>query len=118
MFYKIFSKRIISSIIFLAFFINLFSGYGAFGNGLANFGSFENFGKVVESFKGNSIGKVVIINDLHQNEEVQRNIQNILSILKFQEKENFKKVFVEGLEAGKLNLEILKVLPSKEKKKY
>ncbi len=117
--FKIFSKkRVVSSAVFLAFFMNLFSGYGVFGNGLVSIENFERFGSRIESFRGNSIGKVVIINDLHQNEEVQRNIKNILSILKFQEKENFKKVFVEGLEAGKLNLEILKVLPNEKREKY
>ena len=121
MFSKIFGKKFLSSAVFLVFFINLFSGYGVFGKGLVNlvdYGNFERYGSLVESFRGNGIGKVVIIDDLHQNEEVQKNIVEILRSIKAKEKENFKKIFVEGLESGRLDLGILGVLPRGEREKY
>ena len=113
--FKIFKDKKVSSILCFIFFVNLFYNYNLYSSGINLAGEFSN---IVESFDGRTSGKVVIINDLHQNKEVQENICKTLEKLKQEHKENFKNVYVEGLEEGKLDLSILEVLPRKEREKY
>ena len=77
-----------------------------------------NFGEVIDSFRGNSLGKVVIINDLHMNLEVQNNIYNILKDIKAENKDNFRELYIEGLEGGEAEVDILKVIDKKDRGEF
>ena len=112
---KFFRDKKVSIFLVFAFLVNLFSSYNL---GAFEAGGISSFGKIVETFNGNSSGKIVIINDLHLNKSVQENIYQILKGIKAENGKNFTKVYLEGLEAGKLDLRILNVLPKKEREKY
>ncbi|MCP4482245.1 MAG: hypothetical protein GY817_05615, partial [bacterium] len=71
----------------------------------------SSVGKVVDSFQGQDKGKVVLIQDIHCNPQVQKNIYQILAKLKARYGHDFKTVGLEGTPLVTIDTSILSDLP-------
>ena len=65
-----------------------------------------NMGEIVETFKGDKNQKVICIEDLHCDPNVQENIAEIIKTVKDTYKDKFKFIGVEGSK-GAINVDIL-----------
>jgi hypothetical protein len=121
-------KKIICFLVFFAFSFNALNLQYCFGaviepNGVSNNKILvlnpvlENdlllgveYGRIIDSFKGTSDKKVIIVKDLHCNKEVQNNIVEILLAVGKKYQKNFSDILVEGA-WDNLDLSLIKSFP-------
>ncbi len=123
MFKKI--KKLISITLLFCFFISLFNNF-SYGVGLGIFDPakpdfsttkilnlHENFGQIIESYDGTSDQKIFVIEDLHCDEGVQRNISQIIRQMKKDYGSDFTSIGIEG-SSGEIDVRVFGVLPDPE----
>jgi hypothetical protein len=76
----------------------------------------SNLGRISEEFQGNSDKKFIIIKDLHCDISLQKNVFEILKILKTNYAKNLKTIFVEGSPAKKINTSLISDIKTLEVK--
>ncbi|MDR0676815.1 MAG: hypothetical protein LBF97_07250, partial [Elusimicrobiota bacterium] len=72
------------------------------------------YGKAIEKFEAGSDEKYYIIQDLHCQPTIQKNIYNIIKELKKTYKDELKKIYLEGSYEGKIETKILDKISDKD----
>src|SRR5574344_1923658 len=71
-------------------------------------------GKVIDRFEGRSKEKIILIQDLHCDEEVQKNISKILEEIKKEYGKNFKEIGIEGTPVSEIKTDKIKEIKDKK----
>jgi hypothetical protein len=104
-------KGIISRILLLLFLLTNFIIF-VFAVQTINFDYLPiNVGRIVDSYNGQTNTKIVLVKDLHCVPFAQKNIYNIISVLKNKYKQKCRVIGIEGTPFCKLDTKILSTIP-------